>query len=272
MSMPARIITLLSDFGLKDVYVAEMKAIILSIHPEAQIIDVSHQVGKFNIMEGSFVLASVIPFFPSGSIHLAVVDPGVGTPRRPLIIETKKNLFVGPDNGLLIPAAQKESICHVYQISNARFMLPQVSRTFHGRDVFAPAAAYLARGCDPSEFGPEIHDFQISQFPNPVITRKRIHGEILYIDGFGNLVSNLSAADLEKSGIHEGAIIEVKLGKDLSVIKLCSAYGEVPPSTALALIGSHGFLEISLNQGKASEEFKVKRGDPLRIKPASQDA
>ncbi len=139
-------ITLTSDFGLKDPYVAEMKGVILTINPKATIIDVTHSVEKFNIGVGAFMLASAAPFFPKGTIHLAVIDPGVGTERRAILIQTKKGFFVGPDNGVLILAAQNQDIEHIYEISNPKFMLPQVSSTFHGRDVFAPAAAHLDKG------------------------------------------------------------------------------------------------------------------------------
>lgn len=144
--MPARIVTLTSDFGLKDPYAAEMKAAILSICPSAVTVDVTHLVDKFNVRAGAFMLASAAPYFPAGTIHVAVVDPGVGTQRRPIMIETEHSFFVGPDNGLLILAAEAQGIKRMWHIESRRFMLPHVSSTFHGRDIFAPAAAYLANG------------------------------------------------------------------------------------------------------------------------------
>jgi hypothetical protein len=261
------IITLLSDFGLKDPYVAEMKAVILSICPEVHVVDISHEIEKFNIRTGAFVLASAAPYFPQGTIHVAVVDPGVGTRRRPLVVETERCFYVGPDNGLLMLSAQREGIRHVYTLSNPRYMLPRVSRTFHGRDIFAPAAAHLAGGCSPSEFGPEVHDYVVPKFAKPRSRGGELFGEVLHIDDFGNIISNLSMKDLEKVGVGEGSLLHVQLKGKILALRLCSAYGEVPAKTPLAIIGGTDFLEVSINQGNASEAFGAKRGDPIRISP-----
>jgi len=265
MRLTTPLITLLSDFGVKGSYVAEMKAVMLSICPEARIIDISHQIEKFNIRVGAFVLASAAPYFPVGTVHVAVVDPGVGTKRRPLIVETKRCFYVGPDNGLLMLSAQREGIRHVYNISNPHYMLPTISRTFHGRDIFAPAAAHLSRGRVPSKFGPEIHDYLIPRFAKPRMGKGGLLGEVLYIDDFGNVVSNISTKDLEKVGMKEGCLLYVKFRKKVSKLKFCPAYGKVPVKAPLALIGSSDFLEISVNQGNASETFKVKIGDPICV-------
>ncbi len=152
------LITLTSDFGLKDPYIAEMKGAILSINPKATIIDITHDIEKFNIRMAAFILASASPYFPEGTIHLAVVDPEVGTKRRAILIQTTKGFFVGPDNGVLILAAQSQGIEHLYELANPKFMLPKISSTFHGRDIFAPAAAYLEKGVKPADFGLEIID------------------------------------------------------------------------------------------------------------------
>ena len=263
------IITLLSDFGLKDPYVAEMKAVILSIHPQARIVDITHEIEKFNIRMGAFVLASATPYFPAGTIHVAVVDPGVGTKRRPIIVETKCSYYVGPDNGLLMLAAQKEGVGHVYYVNNPQYMFPRVSRTFHGRDIFAPVAAHLAKGNSPSAFGPEIQNYALPEFAKPCVRKGELFGEVLHIDDFGNVVSNISEEDLEKMGIHEGGSLRVKLDDKTLTLKLCSAYGEVPAKTPLTIIGSNDFLEVSINQGSASRIFKAKIGNPLRVSLAS---
>lgn len=263
--MIVSIITLLSDFGLKDPYVAEMKAVILSIHPQARVVDITHEIEKFNIRTGAFVLASATPYFPVGTIHVAVVDPGVGTKRRPIIIETKRSYYVGPDNGLLMLAAQKEGLGHVYHVNNPRYMLSRVSRTFHGRDVFAPVAAHLARGSPPSEFGPEIQDYAFPEFAKPHMRKGELSGEVLHIDDFGNVVTNVSADDLEKMNIREGCSLRVKLDGKTLTLKLCSAYGEVPAKTPLAIIGSNNFLEVSVNRGSAYRAFRVKIGDYIRV-------
>jgi len=243
------IITLLSDFGLKDPYVAEMKAVILSICPEASIVDISHDIEKFDIRMGAFVLASAAPYFPQSTIHIAVVDPGVGTKRRPIIVETKRAFYVGPDNGLLMLSARKEGVRHVYDISNPHYMLPQVSRTFHGRDIFAPAAAHLAKGHPPSKFGTEIHDYVIPKFAKPHLRKG----------------TNISVRDLERIGASEDCLLHVKFKDEILDLRLCSAYGQVPAERALAIIGSSDFLEISVSQAGASQIFQVKMGDSISI-------
>ena len=259
------VITLLSDFGLKDPYVAAMKAVILSICPEARIVDISHEIKKFNIRMGAFVLASATPYFPANTIHVAIVDPGVGTKRRPIIVETKRSFYVGPDNGVLMISAYKESIRHVYHVNNPQYMLSKVSRTFHGRDIFAPAAAHLAKGCTPSDFGPEIHDYVFPKFTKPHVRKDKLLGEILYTDDFGNLVTNIAMKDLEKMGASEGSTLHVELKRKSLELKLCSAYGEVSSKKPLAIIGSSDFLEISVNQGDASKKFKAKIGDRILV-------
>ncbi|MFQ6065210.1 MAG: S-adenosyl-l-methionine hydroxide adenosyltransferase family protein [Candidatus Bathyarchaeia archaeon] len=259
------VITLLSDFGLKDPYVAEMKAVILSICPEACIVDISHEIEKFDVRMGAFILASAAPYFPRGTVHVAVVDPGVGTERRPLLVETEWSFYVGPDNGLLMLSARRERIRHVYNINNPQYMRPQVSRTFHGRDIFAPAAAHLAKGLSPSEFGTEIHDYLLPKFAQPKLKRGEFLGEVLHIDGFGNIVTNISERDLEKIGAREGCLLHVKFKDKVLGLKLSSAYGMVPAGRALAIIGSGDLLEISVNQANASQIFEVKKGDSVNI-------
>jgi len=259
------IVTLLSDFGLKDPYVAEMKAAIISICPEARIVDVSHEVEKFNVRMGAFVLASAASYFPEGTIHVAVVDPGVGTKRRPILVEAERGFYVGPDNGLLMLAAEREGIRHVYVLSNPRFMLPRVSKTFHGRDVFAPAAAHLARGCEPSDFGPEIKDYVVPKFAKPRLTKDKLVGEVLHVDDFGNVITNVSGVELERAGVREDAMLRLRF-KDRAVkLRFCSTYGDVPVGEPLALIGSHDFLEVSVNQGNASQRLGAKVGGAVAV-------
>jgi len=256
---------LLTDFGTKDPYVAEMKAVIVSISPEAQIIDISHQIEKFNIRIGAFTLASAVPYFPWKTIHVAVVDPGVGTKRRPIIVEARRCFYVGPDNGILMLSAQKEGIKNVCQISNRQLMLRKVSKTFHGRDIFAPAAAYLAKGKAVSEFGPEIHDYVVPRFAKPEVRGDELVGEILHIDDFGNIVSNISVEDLRKMGVKESQLLNVEFKKKIMRLKFCFAYGDVSVGQPLALVDSHDFLEFSVNHGNAAKKFKAKVGDSVRL-------
>ena len=260
------IITLLSDFGLRDAYVAEMKAAILSISPDVCIVDISHEIEKFNIRMGAFILASATPYFPKGTVHVAVVDPGVGTKRRPIIIQTKRSFYVGPDNGLLLLSARKEEVSHVYHIKNPEYMCPKISTTFHGRDIFAPAAAYLVRGCSPSRFGSEIQDYVIPQFAQPYMKKGEIVGEVMYIDNFGNVVTNISSKDHEELETSIGDLLHVRIGRKTFGMRFCSAYGEVPARTLLAIVGSHDFLEISINQGNASKTLNLRIGASFSIR------
>jgi len=260
------LITLLSDFGLRDPYVAEMKAVILSICSQAHLIDISHEIEKFNTRMGAFVLASAAPYFPTGTIHVAVVDPGVGTKRRALLVETRQAFFVGPDNGLLMLAAQRQGIKHVYNIASRRFMLSRVSWTFHGRDVFAPVAAHLAKGgCKPSDFGSEIKDYVVPRFVKPRLTKNEFVGEVLHVDDFGNIITNISRAEFEKTRIREGAMLRLRLRDTPITLRFCSTYGEVPVGKSLALIGSHDFLEISTNQRNASKKLGTRVGDTVAV-------
>jgi S-adenosylmethionine hydrolase len=263
------IISLLSDFGHKDPYVAEMKAVILSINPNARIIDVSHEIEKFNIRMGAYVLASAAPYFPPDTVHVAVVDPGVGTKRRAVIVETSRSLYVGPDNGLLMLAAQKEHITNVYSVDNPEYMLPDVSKSFHGRDIFAPAAAHLTKGNEPSTFGTVIQDYIVPEFAKSRQRNGELHGEVLHIDDFGNIISNISKDDLKKMGFHEGNNLLVKVGNNTVTLRFCSAYGEVSAGTSLALIGSSNFLEVAVNQESASRTFRAKVGGTFRVSGAS---
>jgi S-adenosylmethionine hydrolase len=240
-----------------------MKAVILSLCPDARIIDISHLIEKFNVRMGAFVLASASPYFPKGTIHLAVVDPGVGTKRRALLVETEEAFYVGPDNGVLMLAAEKQKIKHVYSITNRRLMLPKVSSTFNGRDILAPAAAHLAKGVNPSDFGQEIKDRIVPGFAEPRLSKNELAGEVLHIDDFGNIITNISKNDLEKISAAEGSKLTVKLGKKVTRIKFSLAYGEAKAQTTLALIGSHDFLEIAVNRGNASKRFKSKIGDAV---------
>ena len=253
-------ITLTSDFGLKDPYVAEMKGVILTINPNANIIDITHGVEKFNIHMGAFMLASAAPYFPKGTVHLAVVDPDVGTERRAILVQTKQGFFVGPDNGVLVLAAQNQGIEHIYQLANPTFMLPKVSSTFQGRDVFAPAAAHLDKGVKPSEFGPEINDAVTPEFASVTRRNNSFIGEVLHVDSFGNLITNLSQKEMAQA-----KTVNVKL-QNLSLnLTFGKTYAQTKPQQPIALIGSHGFLEIALNQANAAEKFHVKPGDKIEV-------
>ena len=255
------VITLTTDFGLKDPYVAEMKAVILSISPNATILDVTHEIEKFNIRMGAYILASASPYFPKGTIHLAVVDPGVGTKRQPILIQTKRGYLIGPDNGLLALTAKNEEIEHIHKITNRKLMLPRISTTFHGRDIFAPAAAHLANGTSPEKFGQEISEIATPEFAKIIKRKDMLVGEVIHIDDFGNIVTNFGEKELEL--MNAKAMVNIKLKNVRQKLKLCKAYAEVKPHKPLAIIGSHNFLEISINQSNAAKIFKAKIGDKI---------
>jgi hypothetical protein len=209
------------------------------------------------------MLASAAPYFPKNTIHLAVVDPGVGTERRAIIVKTQQDLFVGPDNGLLILAAEKQGITSVHEITNPKLMLPSVSNTFHGRDVFAPAVAHLADGVPPSDFGPQIYDVVKPKFTKVKISKDALIGEVLHVDGFGNAITNVNESDMKQ--LHAGESITVELPNCNLKLRFGKKYGEAQPKEAIALIGSHGYVELAINQGNAAETFHAKAGDMIKL-------
>lgn len=263
--MPTRIVTLTTDFGLKDPFAAEMKAAILGICPTAVIVDVTHEVEKFNIRMGAYILASAAPYFPEGTVHVAIVDPGVGTQRRQLIVQTKRNFFVGPDNGLLMLAAEAEGIKRLHEVTSRRLMLPHVSSTFHGRDIFAPAAAHLVNGVPLEEFGSEITDAVKPAFSKVTRDKDTLAGEVLHVDGFGNIITNIHAKDL--ADFIEGKV-QAEFSSHRLQLKVSRTYAEAKPQEALAFIGSHNYLEIALNQGNAAAKFHTKAGDKITLSAA----
>jgi S-adenosylmethionine hydrolase len=256
-------ITLTSDFGLKDPYVAEMKGVILSINSKTTIVDITHGIEKFDIRTGAFILASVVPYFPKGTVHIAVVDPGVGTNRRSILVESKQGFFVGPDNGVLMLAAQKLGSEHTFEINNPKFMLPKISSTFHGRDVFAPAATYLEMGMKPSEFGPEISDAINPEFVKVEKINGSFTGEVLYIDGFGNIITNITQKE-----VADAKSVKVKFPNFSLALAFKKTYSEAKFQEPITLFGSHGFLEIALNQDNVAEKLHVTAGDKIQVTPA----
>jgi S-adenosylmethionine hydrolase len=259
----AKIITLTSDFGLKDAYPAQMKAAILRISPDAVIVDITHMISKFNIREAAFALASATPYFPDRCVHVAVVDPSVGTQRRPIIVETKRDFLVGPDNGLLILAAERQGVLRVREITNRKLMHAHVSKTFHGRDVFAPAAAHLVNGVNPEEFGHVITDMVKPQFTRFTRGRNFVSGEVLHIDDFGNIITNIPGREFSS---FIGSSINVNLLEQKQQMKGLGTYGEAMLNELLVLIGSHGYVEIALNMGNAAEKLEAKLGNKVTFK------
>lgn len=256
------IITLTTDFGAQDAYVASMKGVLLSLCPSAALVDITHEVPPQDIRAGAYVLSQAFRWFPQGAIHVAVVDPGVGGARRALAVRTERHTFVGPDNGLLSRACARERVLEVAQIADRRYALPEVSRTFHGRDIFAPAAAHLAQGVPLSALGPPLPDWVQLPDLKPTLSGDVMTGSIIHIDRFGNAITNVLEPDFHAfvgSSRYEIAV------RSLNLTALSDSYDAVPSGSPLAIFGSGGELEISVNGGDAGVLFGIQRGDAVRI-------
>lgn len=256
------ILAFLSDFGLKDPYVGIVKAVMLGINPAMRIVDISHQIVSQDVMGGAFVLGSTFREFPSRTCFLAIVDPGVGSQRAGILAVTKSYTFLAPDNGLLSIVFRYSKNVTCFSIENSRYFRHPVSDTFHGRDIFAPVAAHLSIGVEPHSFGPPFLDPVRLPWPEPVIRDQCIKGEVIYVDGFGNLVLNISA-DL----IRNREPVNKKFKANIKEIKLplLNTYSDVAKGKPLALIGSFGFLEIAVNKGSAAEMFSAGVGEPVVV-------
>lgn len=255
--------TFLTDFGTKDGYAAQIKGVALSI-TDARLIDITHDISPQNIYEGAFTLRSTVPSFPVGTVHVAVVDPGVGTERRSIIVTAKDHILVGPDNGLLIPVARLLGEFTVYEITNKEYMCQTISPTFHGRDIFAPVAAHILEGVPFEKFGNVINDFVELDFEMAEITDKTAVGAILAIDYFGNVITNIGGNEIKKVLPH-GKKITLIIGNKKREVLFLKAYNFIKKNQFLATIGSSNFLEIGLNQGNAAQKLKVKPGDKVKI-------
>lgn len=257
------VITLLTDFGLQDYYVGAMKGVLLRHAPGAVLVDLTHQIPAQDTAAGAFILDHAAREFPRGSVHVAVVDPGVGTVRRPLAARAAGRFFVAPDNGLL-HFIMRDCDCEVRAIENAALRAPCVSTTFHGRDLFAPAAAHLAAGFPFRQVGPVVPDPVELSVPRAASSAGgEIEGEIIYVDHFGNLVTNVTADMLGPPGTR--FLIGLAHGREL--IGPSRTYGDVPRETAVALIGSADLLEIAVRDGNARSSLGLDRHDPVRLLP-----
>jgi S-adenosyl-L-methionine hydrolase (adenosine-forming) len=261
-------ITFLSDFGLQDDFVGTCHGVIARIAPDATIIDITHGIEPQAILQGALVLANTVPYMPEG-VHLAVVDPGVGTGRRSLAVrDATGRLYVGPDNGLLVPAAEKQGgIQGVWELANAAYMLEPVSRTFHGRDVFAPAAAHLAVGLDPAELGPPVEPASLVrlELPAPQITDSRIVSTVLYVDRYGNVQLNLSRSDVEQAGILPGRRVELDLGMDRYYATAARTFADARAGDIILYEDAYQNIAVAITDGNAAEVFAIRPGRRLAI-------
>jgi len=260
-----RLVTFTTDFGLNDHYVGTMRGVITNINSAAQIIDICNSVQSFDILDGALTISQAYKYFPSDTVHVVIIDPGVGTNRRPLLVQTEKHIFLAPDNGVLSLVYEREERLTVRHITSEHYFLQPVSATFQGRDVFAAIAGWLSKGVDPAKFGEEITDFVRFSTPRPkVLSPTQLKAVVLKVDKFGNLVTNISEQDA--AALFTGNPPEFKLtvGK-AEVTKLKRTFAEGAPGEVFAVIGSMGFVEIVSNRGNASIAAQAGKGAEIQV-------
>lgn len=256
------VITLLTDFGTRDAYVGVMKGVMLGICPSARFVDLTHEVPPQAVLVGALVLRSSVEHFPPGAIHLAIVDPGVGSSRRAVAVVTERAIFVGPDNGLLYPAATRLGIVEVRRLEREEYLIHPVSQTFHGRDLFAPVAAHLASGVSPQDLGPVQPELEPLPVPEPWLEGGELRGEVIYADHFGNLITNISVGALV--GFPRRGL-SVSIGQ-MRISEIVPAYASVPEGSPLAIIGSWNLLEIAVRNGNAAERLGASTGSAVVVR------
>lgn len=254
-------ITLTTDFGYTDPFVGMMKGVILDINPDAQIVDLCHGVAPQNILAGALVLRHSLPYFRRGAIHVAVVDPGVGGQRRPILIEAAGHYFVGPDNGVFALALEGKNPTCIIHLSNSRYHLTPTSATFHGRDIFAPVAAYLSLGLPPPAFGEQLTVLQRASCPGVVKDGRRLIGEVIYVDRFGNLFTNITERDLaELSSVRP----TIRIGTT-SIPGLVQNYASGEKGGLMAIVNSWGLVEIAVYEGSAQARIRARIGQRIEV-------
>jgi S-adenosyl-L-methionine hydrolase (adenosine-forming) len=255
------LITLTTDFGIKDSFVGIMKGVIAQINPRALVVDLTHGIPAQNILAAAMTLSHAVKYFPQKTIHVVVVDPGVGSTRRPLLVTVDETYFIGPDNGVLSLAWEGRQPNRIVHLSNPAYYLKPTSRTFHGRDIFAPVAAHLSLGIAPEAFGEILEDYFHLGWPEVVRADRSVTGEIVYTDGFGNLFTSIQEQDLTGLGRENLSIV---LG-ELTIRGLAPDYCAVESGQPVALINSWGVLEIAINKGNAARRFSVRIGEKVRV-------
>jgi S-adenosyl-L-methionine hydrolase (adenosine-forming) len=259
------IITLTTDFGSNDHFVGAMKGVILDIVPDAQIVDICHAVQAFDVLDGALTISQAYSYFPNRTVHVVVVDPGVGTARRPIVASSDKYHFVAPDNGVLSLVYAREERMHVRHITSEHYFQQPVSNTFHARDIFSPVAAYLAKEVDALKFGDEIEDFVRFSAPKPkAVEENRLRGVVLKVDRFGNLVTNVTPQDAPMLFGSGARAFKVVVG-NREITEIHSAYAEGAPGEVFGVLGSMGFLEIAANRGAAAQLTGAGKGSDVTI-------
>lgn len=261
------VITLLTDFGDRDGFTGAMKGVILSLNPQATVVDIAHHLEPQDVAHAAFVLASTYHYFPPGTIHVLVVDPGVGSERRALAAHLDEHFFVAPDNGCLTYVLAGQPVREIVHLTDDRYFRHPVSQTFQGRDVFAPVAAHLSLGVPLSAFGPAVDPASLVRLPIPEVrvAAGEIRGAILTIDRFGNLISNISSRHLERlpAALPSASRLVSLSGRPIGPLQ--TSYSAVPPGQPVALVSSAGYLEIAVNQGNAAETLEVQRGTEVTV-------
>ena len=259
------IITLTTDFGLQDHFVGTLKGVILDIVPDAEIVDICHSIQPFDILDGTLTIAQAYKYFPNCTVHMVVVDPGVGGERRPIVASTERHHFVGPDNGVLSSVYAGETGIQVRHITAEHYFAQPLSNTFHARDIFAPVAAYLAEGIDVSKLGPGITDYVRFNLPKPkLVGEGTLSGVVLKVDRFGNLITNISAGDVPQALRANPPSFKLSIaGREITDRK--ASYSEGAPGALFAIAGSMGYLEIAANQTSAAQILGVGKGSEFTL-------
>jgi S-adenosyl-L-methionine hydrolase (adenosine-forming) len=260
------IVTLLSDFGERDSYVAQMKGIILNNYPGAVIVDISHGIERHNIPMGSFLLETVVPFFPKGTIHVAVVDPRVGSTRKPVVVKCEMAILVGPDNGLMARASERLGLKAIYEIRKKEFQRTSVSTTFHGRDIFAYTAGLIASGRTPDEAGPRVPSLEKLDLSSPRLSGKELVCQVLHVDTFGNVITSVDEKMVGEIPAKFGEAVEIQSGARKMKAQYARSYYEVSKGAMAVLLGSQGFLEVAAREGSARDNLDVKPLDKLELR------
>ena len=259
------IVTLTTDFGSSDYYVGVMKGVILNVNPEAEIVDICHDIRAYDVLEGAFAIAQAYSYFPPWTIHLVLVDPGVGSTRRPILVSTDRHLFIAPDNGVLSLVYAREENLTVRHIDASHYFLEPVSPTFHGRDIFSPVAGWLSRRVDADKFGEPITDFVQFSPPQPKRVNERLlKGVVIRVDRFGTLTTNLTPDDVPQLFTENPLPFKIIIGKS-EVSKFQQTYAQGVPGEIFALLGSAGYLEIAANRASAADALGVGKGAEVGV-------
>ncbi len=263
MSNP--IITLTTDYGTNDHLVGTLKGVILKINPDVTIVDITHEVAPYDVLDGALAIASAYRYFPARTIHVVIVDPGVGTERRPLLVSGETQYFVAPDNGVLSLVYEQETALLVRHATAEHYFLQPVSKTFHGRDIFAPVAGWLSKGWQSASMGEEINDYKRFALPKPKAAEGVTQGTVLRMDHFGNLITNFRPDDMPDGALKSGTLKMQVNGKEVK--RLVETFAQGEPGEPVALVGSSGFIEIAVNKGNAARVVGAGRGAAVVVTP-----